>query len=309
VAALPKFAFFKGEIVPYAEAKVGVATHAMHYGTAAFGGLRGYWNEEQEQMYVFRPLDHFKRLLNSARILMMDIPYTPEELLSVLIDLLRAENERQDMYVRPLIYKATEAIGVRLHNLEDGITMFAVPFGRYVQNEEGANLCFSSWRRIDDNAMPARAKIAGAYVNSALAKTEAELNGFDEALVLNQNGHLAEGSAENVFIVRDGVAITPPVSDNILEGIIRRTVIHLLREELDVPVEERSIDRTELYVADEAFLCGTGVQICAITTVDHRPVGTGKMGPVVSKLRQVYFDVVRGAHAGYDAWRVPIYEK
>lgn len=309
MSMLPKYAFFEGEIVPYDEAKIGALTHALHYGTAAFGGLRGYWNPEQEQMYVIRPLDHFKRLLNSAKILMMEIPYTPEELVDTLVELLRAEANQVDTYIRPLIYKSDEQIGVKLHGLSDAILMVAIPFGRYIDKEEGAHLCFSSWRRIDDNSIPARAKIAGAYVNSALIKSEAMLNGFDEGIVLNQDGHVAEGSAENFFLVREGVVITPPISANILEGITRRTLIHLMREEMGLEVQERQIDRTEVYVADEAFLCGTGVQIAAITKVDHRPLGDEKMGPVVEELRDLYFKFVRGNLPKYKDWLLPIYKK
>ncbi|MBN1284879.1 MAG: branched-chain amino acid transaminase [Anaerolineae bacterium] len=309
MSTLPKYAFFKGQIVPYDEAKVGALTHALHYGTAAFAGLRGYWNEEAEQMYVVRPVDHFKRLLNSAKILMMKFSYTPEDLVEILVKLLRAEGNRTDTYIRPLIYKADEAIGVKLHGLTDELLMVAIPFGRYIDKEEGAHVCFSSWRRVDDNSIPARAKASGSYVNSALIKSEAMLNGFDEGLVLNEDGHIAEGSAENFFLVRDGVAITPPPTDNILEGITRRTVMHLMRAEMGLEVQERPIDRTEVYVADEAFFCGTGVQIAAITKVDHRPVGDGTMGPVVKGLRDLYFNFVRGKLPAYKDWLLPIYEK
>ncbi len=305
----PSYAYFQGRIVPIEEAKVSVMTHALNYGTGAFGGMRAYWNDDEQQLFLFRPLEHFKRVLNSAKILMMDLPHTPESMLAILIDLLRTENYRGvDVYIRPLVYKSSTVIGVRLHDLECDFTMFAQPFGSYIPNEEGSRVTFSAWRRIDDNMIPARGKITGAYANSAFIKTDAALAGFDEALVLDHNGHISEGSAENFFMVRDGVAITPPVTTNILEGITRRTVIHLLQHEMGVPVEVRDIDRTEVFVADEAFFCGTGVQIVAITEVDHRPVGTGKMGPIVSQLRQLYFDLVRGKIARYRDWNVPVYD-
>jgi branched-chain amino acid aminotransferase len=304
-----KFAFFKGEIVPIEQARVSVMTHALNYGTACFGGLRGYWNDDARQLFVFRILDHFQRFLDSARLLMMDFSYSPENLAEITLDLLRREGWQQDVYVRPLAYKADEKIGVRLHGLIDELTIFSLPFGRYIEKEEGAHVTFSSWRRVDDNAIPARGKISGAYVNSALIKSDALLNGFDEALVLNENGHLAEGSAENVFIVRGGVAITPPVTENILEGITRRTVIRLLANDLGVKVVERLIDRTEVYLADEAFFCGTGVQIAALSRVDHRPIGNGKMGPITKELRDLYFDVVRGKVARYADWCAPVYAK
>lgn len=304
---LPKFAYFQGKIVPYSEARVGVATHALNYGTAAFGGLRGYWNSDEQQLFVFRPRDHFKRLLNSAKLLAANLDHTPETLTQVLLELLRQEDYREDCYIRPLIYKADEVIGVRLHDLDDEITMFAVPFSKYVKHDEGAHVTFSSWRRIDDNAIPARGKISGAYINSALIKTDAVLSGFDEALVLTNDGHLSEGSAMNVFIVRDDVVYTPPVTENILEGITRRTIIELARDALGIKVVERRIDRTEVYLVDELFMTGTAAQIVAVTKVDHRPIGEGKMGPVTTQLRQLYDQVVRCQHPEYRAWTEPVY--
>lgn len=307
MATGPNYAFFKGKIVPIDEAKVSVMTHALNYGTGAFGGVRAYWNAEDEDLYIFRPLDHFRRVLNSARLLMMDLPYTPESMLDILLQLLRKEGYREDVYIRPLVYKSSNVIGVRLHDLEDDFTMFAQPFGSYIEDEEGSRVTFSAWRRVDDNAIPARGKISGAYANSAFIKTDAILNGFDEALVLNENGHISEGSAENFFIVRDGVALTPPINANILEGITRRTILQLLVEEMHMPVVEREIDRTEVYLADEAFFCGTGVQVVAIAEIDHRPIGKGKMGPVVQQLRSLYFDLVRGKVSQYRDWNVPVY--
>ena len=305
---LPNHAFFRGKIVPYGEAKIGVLSHALNYGTAAFGGLRGYWNGEEEQLFVFRPRDHFRRFLQSAKLLLMEFNYSEDELVNHLMDLLRAEDYHLDCYIRPLAFYSDEIIGVRLHNLTPEISIVALPFGRYVENEEGAHVTISSWRRVDDNSIPARGKIAGSYVNSAFVKTDAQRAGFDEAIVLNQDGHMAEGSAENLYLVRDGAVITPPITDNILEGITRRTVMSLLREELGVEVIERPIDRTEIYIADEAFFSGTGVQIAAITRVDHRPIGAGKMGPIVSELRDLYFNVVRGNVPKYRHWCAPVYE-
>ncbi len=306
--ALPKFAFFKGRITPYAEAKIGVLTHTFNYGTGVFGGIRGYWNDKEKQLFVFRPLDHLQRFLESAKLLYMELPYTKEFLAQVLLDLLRAENYRTDCYIRPLAYFTDEIIGVRLFDVSADVTIAAIPYGSYVANEEGLRIATSSWVRLEDNMIPARGKIAGAYVNSALAKTEAHNNGFEEALVLNQNGHVAEGSAANFFIIRRGVACTPPVTDNILEGITRRTVIQLLRDELDVEVVERSIDRTEVYLAEEAFFCGTGMQLAGIVNIDHRPIGAGKMGPITGALRRLYFDVVHGRVDKYMDWCAPVYQ-
>ncbi len=306
--ALPKFAYFEGKIVPYSEAKVGVMTHALNYGTAAFGGVRAYWNDEEQQLFIFRPHDHFKRLLRSARLLCMHFDHTPESLTQVLKDLLRAEDAHEDMYIRPLIYKADEMVGVKCHDMTDEITIFTVPFGRYVSNDTGAHVTISGWRRIDDNTIPARGKISGAYVNSALIKTDALRAGFDEALVLTQDGHISEGSAENIFMVRDGVLITPPVYENILEGITRRTIIQLAKEELGIEVVERPIDRTEVYICDELFMTGTAAQVTAVTKVDHRPVGDGVMGPITAKLRDLYDDVVRGKVPKYRHWNEPVYD-
>jgi len=304
---VPKYAFFEGRIVPYSEARVGVLTHALNYGTGAFAGIRAYWNSEHQDLYVFRPLDHFRRLLNSARLLASFVDYSPEALDGIVGDLLRAEGYREDVYIRPLIYKADEVIGVRLHDIRTALSICAIPFQRYLRDDEDARVTISSWRRVDDNAIPARGKICGAYVNSALARTDAANAGFDEVLVLTQDGHLSEGSAMNVFIVRDGVLITPPVTDNILEGITRRTIIALAQQELRLPVVERPIDRTEIYLCDELLLTGTAAEVTAVTQVDHRPIGSGKMGPVAAELRRWYADVVRGRAPHYREWVQAVY--
>ena len=306
---MTKYAFFKGQLVPIEEAKVSIMTHAFNYGTGCFEGIRAYWNEEEQQLFVFRMREHYERLHRSCRILLIDLPYSVDELGEITLELLRKEGYREDTYIRPLAYKATEGIGVRLHDLEDEFALFAIPFGKYIEKEEGARVCVSSWRRISDNAVPARAKITGAYINSAFSKTQAALNGFDEAIVLNQNGHVSEGSAENLFIVRDGKLITPPVTENILEGITRATIIQFAREQFGLETVERPIDRTELYVAEEAFFCGTGGQVVAIAEIDHRPVGTGKVGPIVQKIRDFYFDIVRGKVEEYRHWCTPVYPK
>jgi branched-chain amino acid aminotransferase len=304
---LPKYAYFQGKIIPYSEAKVGVLTHALNYGTAAFAGIRAYWNEEEQQLFIFRPHDHFRRLLNSARLLHMSFSHTPESLTQVTVDLLRAEEYRCDIYIRPLVYKADEVIGVKLHGLQDALTIAAVPFGKYSTNDTHIHATISNWRRVDDNVIPARGKISGAYANSALAKSDAQLAGFDESLVLTQEGHLSEGSAMNVFLLREGVLCTPPITDNVLEGITRRTVIELARQELGLQVVERLIDRTEVYLSSEVFLTGTAIQVAAVTRVDHRPIGDASMGPITEKLRQLYLDAVRGKLPAYRSWNVAVY--
>jgi len=304
---LPNFAFFKGSIVPYSEARIGVLTHTLNYGTGVFGGLRAYWNAAGEQLFLFRPMDHYRRLIDSARLLLMDLPYSAAELAHWTVELLRTENLRTDCYIRPICYYGDEVIGVRLHGLNPEVAIVSIPFGSYVPNEEESHVTISSWKRVDDNSIPARGKISGAYINSALVKTDAQRSGYDEAIVLNSDGHVSEGSAENIFIVRRGVAATPPVTDNILEGITRNTVLGLLREEMGLEVLERPIDRTELYLAEEVFFCGTGVQIAAVTSIDHRLVGTGRIGPVTDQLRKLYFDVVRGNNPKYRELCTPVY--
>ena len=306
--ALPKYAFFRGRVVPYSDAKVGVLTHALNYGTAVFGGIRAYWNDDEKQLFVFRPQDHFQRFLQSAKLLCMELPYSADEMVKGLLDLIRTEGHKEDLYVRPLAFYGDEIIGVRLHDLHPEVSMVVMPFGHYVSNEDGMHVTVSSWRRIDDNVIPARGKIAGAYVNSAFAKTDALRAGFDEVIVLNADGHISEGSAANFFLLRNGVFATPPITDNVLEGITRRTIMQFIREELKMEVQERQIDRTELYLADEAFLCGTGVQISPIARVDYRAVGTGKMGDNTARLRKIFFDVVRGLAPKYRDWCTPVYE-
>ncbi len=303
---MTQFAFFNGRFVPISQAHVSVMTHGLNYGTGCFGGLRGYWNEQQQQLYVFRILDHYRRFLHSAKLLMMDLGYSAEELAEITVDLLSREAWTEDCYVRPLAYKATEGIGVKLHGLDDGLTIFSVPMGNYLPIEHGIRLGTSSWRRVDDTAIPARGKISGSYANSALIKSEAQLNGYDDALVLNQDGHVSEASAANFMMVRHGKLITTSVSDNVLEGITRSTILQLARERLGLPIEERAVDRSEVYAADEVLLCGTGVQISPVISVDHRTIGDGVVGPIVRQLQQLFFNVVRGEDPAYAAWLTPI---
>jgi branched-chain amino acid aminotransferase len=305
---LPRFAFFKGEVVPYGEARIGLLTHALNYGTGCFAGIRAFWNAQEEELFVFRPLDHFRRFLDSARLLAMDLPYAPEDLRDGLLELLRREELKTDSYVRPLAFLADESIGVRLHDLSAAVSMVAIPFGKYIEDDgNGIHVAFSSWTRITDNMIPARGKISGAYVNSALAKTEAIRAGFDEAILLTSSGHISEASAANIFLVRNGALVTPSVTEDILEGITRRTILQLAREELGLAVEERPIDRTEIYVADEAFLCGTGVQIVPISRANHRPVGSGRPGSVTARIASLHGDIVRGRVAKYRDWCAPVY--
>jgi branched-chain amino acid aminotransferase len=300
-------AYFGGEFVPLSEARIPVMTHGFLYGTATFEGIRAYWNEEQEQLYGLKLLAHYRRMWQSAKILLMKPPHTPEELVEITVDLLRRNGFRQDVYIRPTLYKSTEAIGVRLHNLDEAIVIFAVPFGEYIAIDRGITAQTVSWRRNSDQAMPARSKIVGAYVNSAFSKSEAVMNGYDEAIVLTADGHVSEGSAENLFMVREGKLITPSITDDILEGITRHGLIQLAREEMGIEAVQRTIDRSELYVCDELFLCGTGAQLSPVVEVDHRMIGDGKVGPITRRLTELYFDVVRGRNTAYSDWVTPIY--
>lgn len=303
---MTKYAYFEGEIVPIDEAKVSITCNTLHYGTGCFGGLRGYWNEEKETLYAFRLDQHYERLLGSAKLLHCELEYTVDQLVNITIDLLAREGWCQNCYIRPLVYKDEEVFRVWLHDSNDKLCIFSQAVDAYIKGDEGAKVCVSAWRRVDDTMIPARGKINGTYVNSALIKSDAMLSGFDDALVLNQDGHVSEGSAANFMMVRKGVVITSPITDNILEGITRRTLVQLIRDELGVEVVERSIDRSELYLADEAFYCGTGAQVKPIAAIDHRAVGTGGLGPITDQIRDLYFRVVTGREEKYMDWLSPV---
>jgi branched-chain amino acid aminotransferase len=298
--------YFEGRFVPLREAKVSIMTHAFMYGTAVFEGIRAYWNEDHGQLYALKVREHVERIRNSCQVLLMNDVPSVDELTSLILEVARRNGFRQDTYIRPSFYKSTQAIGVKLHGLSHQLYILSLPFGNYVDVDTGIRVGTVSWRRVQDDALPARSKIVGAYVNSAFAKTEAMLNGYDEALVLTHDGHASEGSAENLFIVRDGTLITPPVHDDILEGITRAGIMEIA-EELKVRVVERSIDRTEVYVADEVFMCGTGAQVSPVIEVDHRTVGSGAIGPITAQIKDRYFDIVRGRVPEYSHWVTPVY--
>lgn len=299
--------YFNGEYVPLAEAKISIMTHAFNYGTACFEGIRGYWNEEKQELYLFRLREHYERLASSVRILGFKLPGTVDELCEITTELVRRGGYKENIYLRPTCYISSEVIGVRLHGLEYNFCIVAQPFGAYI-GTDGLKVGVSSWKRIDDNMIPARSKIAGAYVNSAFAKTEAMLNGYDEAIMLTNDGHVSEGSAENFFMYVGGKLVTPPVSENILVGITRNTIIELAKQELGIETVDRTIDRTELYTVDEMFLCGTGAQIAPVVEVDHRPVGGGKVGPLGERIQNLYMEVVSGKIEKYLNWCTPVYQ-
>jgi branched-chain amino acid aminotransferase len=303
------YAYFKKDFVPLSEAKIGIMTHAFNYGTGVFEGIRGNWNEDEDQVYIFRVKEHYDRLRKSCKIMRIEFPYETEELVSMTTRLVEMSDMHEDVYIRPLAYKSSEVLGVRLHDLEDDFLIFVAPFGPYLDLEKGARCQTSTWRRVADTGIPARAKITGIYANSALAKTEAQLNGFDEAIMLDERGHISEGSGENIFVVMDGRLITPPPSSDILVGITRDTVITLAREELGMDVAERDIDRTELYTADECFMTGTAAHVTPVVEFDRRPIGDGKMGPVAAELVKLYFDIIKGKNPKYAHWCTPCYSR
>jgi branched-chain amino acid aminotransferase len=298
-------AFFRGDYVPLSDARVNVMTHALHYGTAVFEGIRGNWNEEQGVVNIFRLREHYERLLRGCRLLMLNIPYSLEELCNITVELVERNGHRQDIYIRPLAYKSAELVAnLKLQELESDFTLITVPFGNYLGSDT-LRCCTSSWRRVDDPMIPARLKISGIYVNSILAKTEATLAGFDEAIILNHDGHVCEGSGENLFMAVNGRLHTPILEDNALPGITRDTVIQLAQSELGLEVVERSIDRSELYLADEVFLTGTAAHLTPVVELDNRPVADGKSGPISSKLQKLYFDIVVGRNLKYQHWCTP----
>ncbi|HEY7801854.1 MAG TPA: branched-chain amino acid transaminase [Dehalococcoidia bacterium] len=296
------YAYFEKRIVPLEEARLPVMTHAFLYGTAVFEGIRGNWSEERGEILLFRAREHFERIKMSAQIMKIALPQAVDELVDICVQVVGKCGFSEDVYIRPIAYKSGEVIGPRLHDVADDYLMFVLPFGNYLDIEAGIRCQTSSWRRVPDTSIPARAKVNGLYVNSALAKTEAMENGFDEAIMLSDDGHVSEGSGENVVIVRHGRLITPERSDNVLEGITLASVMRLAEDELGVEVIERTIDRSELYVADECFLTGTAAHISPVIEVDRRKVGTGALGPITKKLQGLFFDVIRGRNAKYADW-------
>ncbi len=299
--------YFGGKYMPLSEARVGILTHALHYGTGVFEGIRAHWDEAAQELFVLRPVEHFERWKQNCGILRIVVPPSPEELCAITVELMRCNRFETNVYVRPLAYKSAERVGVSPDD-QDAFAIIALPFGEYLHADKGIHAGVSSWRRIEDNAIPARAKICGAYVNSALASDEARQSGFDEAILLNESGHVAEGATCNIFMVRKGTLITPPVHENVLEGITRDTVIRLAERELGLLVMERPIDRSELYICDELFFTGTAVGLAPVVRVDHRPVKNGTIGAITREVQQLYFDATRGHLERYRKWLVPVYK-
>jgi branched-chain amino acid aminotransferase len=299
--AMLDYAFFEGKIVPFGEATISIGTHALQYGTGAFAGIRGYLDQDGETINIFRLIDHTTRLLNSGKLLRAQLPYTPESLADVIANLVAKNAPTSDVYIRPFIYKASVQLTPRLRGLEDEIAVYMMAMGDYLDLNHGQKAAISSWVRVPDNAIPSRGKLTGSYVNSAFIKDEVDEKGADEAIVLNTAGKVAEGSSCNLFMVRNGVLTTPPLTADILEGITRRTILQLAQE-AGIPTEQREIDRTELYLAEEAFFCGTGVQVAWIESIDGRPVGPGTEGPITKQVRETFFDTVRGKLSEHKDW-------
>ena len=299
--------YFGGSYMPLGEARIGILTHALHYGTGVFEGIRAHWDGEGQELFILRPEEHYERWKQNCGIMRIEVPMSPKELCDVTVELMRRNGFRTNVYVRPLAYKSAERIGVATDD-QDAFAIVVLPFGEYFHGEKGLHAGVSAWRRIQDNAIPARAKICGAYANSALATDDARRSGFDEAILLNESGHVAEGATCNLFMVRGRTLITPPVSENVLEGITRASVMELAQRELGLQVKERPIDRSELYICDELFLTGTAVGISAVVRVDHRPVKHGEIGAWTQQLQQFYADAARGHLPAYRKWLVPVYE-
>lgn len=305
---MKEYVFMNGKYVEADKAVIPVRTHAFLYGTGVFEGIRAYYNEEEKQLYIFRMKEHYERMLRSAKIMYMESPYTVEEYMKTTVELLKKNGYKQDVYIRPTLYKSAIKVGPGLYDNEDSYLVFTTPFGDYYDASEGLHVCVSSWRRTGDNSIPPRAKVSGAYANAALIKTDAHNAGFDDAIVLSESGQVTEGSAMNLMFVQNGKLITTDTTDDILVGVTRNTIIELAKD-LGIEVVERPVDRTELYIMDEMFCCGTGAQITPVASVDKRMVGdNGKMGPVTAQLQKLYYDVVKGKVSKYKDWCTPVYD-
>lgn len=298
--------YFKGTFGPERDATISVRSRALNYGLGCFGGIRGYKTDDGRQVHVFRLDRHVRRLEQSARILRLRLPGTPAQVADVIIELLRRNEMRGDVYVRPIVFANSNELSPVLDPDTSETAIFCMPLGRYL-SADPIDVCVSSWWRIRENALPARAKATGGYLNSALARREAMDNGYTEAILLTEDGHVSEGSAEHVFIVREGQLISPPSTADNLDGITRQSLITLAREDLDIPFVERPIGRTELYVADEMFLCGTGAEVTPVRSVDRRTVGDGSIGPVTRRLSGHFEAVIRGRVPERAEWLTPVW--
>ena len=305
---MPSYAYFQKQIVPLSEAKIGVMTNCLHYGTALFEGIRGNWNSQHKQIYIFRQREHYQRLLNGCKVMRMNIPYSLDELCRITVELAQKCAFEQDIYVRPLAYKCSEALGVRVHDIADDLTVFIIPWGRYIDVDK-ARCCVSPWQCPTDNSIPPQVKIMGHYAGNAMAKSDAVEKGFDECIMLSHDGYVAQGSGENIFLAINGKLITPPTWNNILPGITRDSVITVAKNELSIETIERPVDRLELFIAEEVFLTGTAAHVTPVAEIDHRQVGNGEIGKITGQLQKIYADVIRGDNSKYLHWCTPVYKK
>jgi branched-chain amino acid aminotransferase len=297
-----KWAFLDGKFVPIDEANLNIRTCLLHYGAGVFEGIRAYWNEKQKKLYLFRAREHFERMSKSVKIIAMELQYQPEELVKISCELLKKENYQENTYVRPLAYYRSLNLLDKLTSDQYGFFIFCFPMADILDKDRGLNVCVSSWTRLNDNMIAPRGKIAGTYVNLTLVLYDAKLSGYDDAIILTRDGHVAEGAGQNIVIVRDNTFISPPVTDDILEGITLNSVTAIIQNELGMSIERRHIDRTELYISDEVFYVGTGCQITPIVTIDHRKIGDGKPGSLTRKIQDIFFSIVKGNNDKYKEW-------
>ncbi len=307
---MDSIAYHQGEYRLMKDCSINIATHALQYGTMVIGGVRGYYNQEDDKLYIFRLSEHVERLMRSSHIMQMQMPSLERNKISeIIIEVAKRNQVKNNVYFRPFIYKSSLQLSPRLHDVADSFSLYMIPLDDYLDTTHGLKVGISNWRRMDENIIPARVKSSGAYINSALAKSEAVQNGYDEAIFLDSRGFVSEGSAENIFIVRDGVLITPPLAASVLEGITRRSLIEL-GQDLAIPVQERDIARGEMYIADECFLCGTGAQVAWVAEIDRRQIGNGKIGPITNKLRENFINIVSGRNKDYyKKWLTPVHGK
>ena len=300
-----KYVWLNGEIVPWEKATIHVFTHALHYGTGVFEGIRAY--SVGDEVLVFRLRDHLKRMAESAKIYTFELPYSEEELCDAVLRLIEKNDFHSSLYIRPIAFKGVGGINLDARATPTSVSIIAFPYEKYFDESKlGLDVCVSSWRRVGEPAVPAMAKACGHYINSVLARTEAAQAGFDEALFLDANGNVSEGTGENIFIVKDGLISTPTAASDILMGITRQTVINLIHD-FGMPLAERSIRRAELYTCDETFFTGTAAEVAPILSIDRRPVGNGKQGQVTIKLRDEYERIVTGTNEKYHEYLTSVY--
>jgi branched-chain amino acid aminotransferase len=298
--------YLDGRFVDDDDATVNVRSRGLNYGLGCFGGIRGYLADDGHQVFVFRLDDHVRRLNASAKLILLRLPVSEPEAKELIIETLRRNNVHHPVYVRPMVFSNSVQLAPVLREEDSSFTIYTMPLKRYI-DKESISVCVSSWRRVSDNAIPARAKPTGIYLNSALARREAFDNGFDEALFLTERGYVSEGSAEHIFIVREGVLYSPPSTEDNLDGITRRTLITLATEDLGLKFVERPISRSELYVSDEILLCGTGAEVMPVNAVDRRKIGEGNVGPLTRQLKAHFNDVVHGRVPHRMNWLTPLW--